>query len=103
MLYDPKWEVEAPAKLEPWQEIIVKMINLLEERGWCQGMFENDRGQLCIAGAYRMLPVYDRYENGDEAWRQIELHLPHGLASWNDAEGRTKVQVIDMLQSLIKS
>jgi hypothetical protein len=52
MLYDPKWEVEAPVeiKLEPWQEILLKAADLLERKGWCQNQFER-LGSHCAVGA----------------------------------------------------
>lgn len=107
MLYDPRWEVEAPAKLLPWQEVIVGLIKVLEERGWCQKTFKTSDGRVCLAGALRAFHPCD--DTAIEAWQKIEdaTAAPGSgwpcAVSWNDGLGRTKEQVIDMLQSLIKS
>lgn len=101
MLYDPKWEVEAPAKeLEPWKKSLIEAVKILNDGGWCQHSMRN-YGRFCVVGAI----LHTRSGDLGTAITKVEEAVDHpfGIVGWNDTKGRAKEQVIDMLQSLIKS
>lgn len=115
MLYDKRWDVEsAPVKeLEPWQKTVTRMITELEERGWVQNVLIERRG-YCLAGVLREVtgvPFYnfsnrakyqsDNYETAQKVWDKIEGQLGGRATTWNDATGRTKDEVINMLRELV--
>lgn len=111
MLYDKRWDdkVKAPAvkELEPWQRTIYKMIDVLNERGWCQHLLENSEGQVCIYGALNtVIGGSPAYCGEGQKWRKvshaIHNHVGTDAAFWNNMKGRTKGQIINMLKEVAK-
>lgn len=116
MLYDPKWEVDTPAdiKLEPWQEILLKAADILKERGWTQDAFTKRGGSVCLLGALnradnlaadgcsvlkgsgRLGVQFTEARILAEA-KIIENIYIGSIPCWNDNDGRTKKDVLDVL------
>ena len=74
-------------------EVLRKSGDVLRERGWCQGEFDNLSGQRCALGAIRDFV-------GNE-WVQVAIPLevvvgvyPRSVAPWNDVPGRTVDEVL---------
>lgn len=115
MLYDPKWEVEveAPVKeLEPWQKKLTEVITLLETRGWCQHRMEGPHGSHCLVGAINFVTLGNANNDFRAQFNEINKQIREKIRAridsnmitwWNDFHARTQDDVIDMLQSLIKS
>jgi hypothetical protein len=105
MLYDPNWTIPE-VKVEPWQEIILKSIELIETYGWVQKAFGSKDVGFCIVGAVRAIRPSPSTVNRlgyTEAW----THLMYGfkdrdIATWNDAPGRTKEEVILKLKEIAR-
>jgi len=74
----------------------------LNTEGWIQGQFHNEFG-YCLAGA---MDEVSRRNNVSEktVWSAVlaiqdKIGLK-SLANWNDYQGRTKEEVLDMLASI---
>lgn len=109
MLYDKKWDKELPVtapekKLEPWQETVKSMIEVLETRGWCQGRIR-DGQRVCLGGALRLATTGSTIKVfSDEAtvvWELLSDRLGTRAWVWNDTKGRTKEEVIDFLKGCL--
>lgn len=107
MLYDPKWAA-TEIKLEPWQLVLLKAADIIEERGWIQGGAMAQNGAVCAAGA-----IYDACGvTGNPAalplYREIyarvaqELQPYANIPEWNDTTGRTQQEVTSTLRKLAK-
>jgi len=89
----------APAKTV--RDVLLHAALLIEERGWCQGLYEAPDGRLCAIGALSVASGGDAdiYVGGaaDEALARIvcTAYIPH----WNDATGRTAAEVIAALRA----
>lgn len=115
MFYDPQCKpAVVPKVVEPWQQVILDMIKVLEKRGWCQHRIKNSRGNICLAGA--LLATQQRLSPSmsfitavsfitalpaGDAWERIGNKCTMAPQVWNDRKGRTKEQVIDMLHTLV--
>lgn len=92
----------------------------IEEHGWCQGVEVNKTGAVCAYGAFGLatvewtneIPVrhgsHDRQRVFTVRQREILelMGIPfatHTVVSWNDADGRTKDEVIDALTRAAKT
>jgi len=96
MLYDPKWEVEAPAKkLEPYQEHLLAAAQYIREHGWCQNSLRNHRGNVCVLGAivYAGVPI-----NSPAMQKLREVIGRKEIAAWNNSMFRTEKQVLAALE-----
>ena len=80
---------------------------LLREKGWCQKAFSETDGSLCILGALTIAddPDFPPSKHGGLVPPKItaianEFLSQLGIAiwQWNDAPGRTKEQVIALLE-----
>lgn len=107
MLFDPKWEEKVEVKLEPWQEILLKAADLIEQRGWTKDRFENVDGNLCMIGAMRVAVF------GKVAWNhsistrdltmahnKLDKFLGRSAARWNDRSAGYKEEVIAKLREV---
>ena len=79
-------------------EVLNTAADLIEERGWHQGGdgFGPD-GQLCVINALYTAGRKDWHE----AWERTKEHvgIQYALDEWNDAEGRTAVEVVAVLRA----
>ena len=124
MLYDPNWAVPATEiKLEPWQEILLHAVNLLERHGWVQHNYGSTYMGFCTIGAVETA--------GWALYRSYRRHLADGarmerppssaaaesrtasalgkvrkaiqsddIAGWNDHPCRDKYEVINLLRKV---
>lgn len=107
MLFDPKWEAPAVAdiKLEPWQQVLLKAADILEQGRWIQGRSVDEYGGHCAVGAvYAATMRMDMKEIYPFATGMVWAHISklnsgyNTVQSWNDASKRTKEQVVFALR-----
>lgn len=93
------------------KEIALGAARLLREVGWVQGTFRTydpDEGKytgFCMLGAIRQTAEYfdrqlsdEEYDAMTEVVMAVKEALPCGLVSYNDTPGRTKDEVIAVLE-----
>lgn len=107
MLFDPKW-APVEIKLEPWQEILLKAADILEEKGWIQGSLGFDSKGYCAFGA--MLTACSAGNFGlDKATEKMSnalnnnstLHFhDSAIFQWNDGTGQTKENVVSKMREV---
>jgi hypothetical protein len=109
--------VNGTIKTSDWRE---RAAQIIEERGWCQGSFADEFGQVCLGGA--ILAAFDldplkpdwtpaAREAIDAVGQEVlpdpdadlnDTLLDDGyldvLGLWNDADGRSKDDVIALLR-----
>src|SRR5258708_23853924 len=105
MLYDKRWEKpEAAVELEPWQKTLLAAADLIEREGWIQGRRYKQGVGYCVLGAVSKIATGDP----DNWWppdtssalsRCIKHNNP---IAWNDIQGRTKADVIQLLRQAVK-
>src|SRR5690348_1929195 len=91
-------------------EVISEARNILFERGWTQGTYENDAGELCTLGALNA--VYQLKERAPDvhlgaaimsARVAVQESIGHKrIPTWNDHRDRTFSDVIDALDKAEK-
>lgn len=94
MLYDERWD-RKPA-VDECGQMLLRAADYIEEHGWCQHKLKDDEGRVCLLGAIwkvdgeglNFMPRVDRAAGVDAG----------GLISWNNALGRTKQEVVDVLR-----
>lgn len=81
--------------------------NYLRTHGWTQGCNSDHDGRVCLLGAIVQSSTGD---NGDAAIEAVAAELGvsvstdcstfdvRSIAVWNDAEGRTTAEVVDVLE-----
>jgi hypothetical protein len=100
--------------LETYRLNLLKAADYIEEHGWCQNRPVTNDGRVCMTGAMLMVLCGTPYLQAatSEAWMlQREgyqavleslsvdpLVYPIELAAWNDAEGRSKDEVVQALR-----
>jgi hypothetical protein len=67
--------------------------DLLRERGWCQNQYIDDEGRICLMSALSLVPASVRV-------LVMVHHATNGTTTWNDIPGRTKDDVLDLLEGL---
>jgi hypothetical protein len=117
--------VKLDAVATDWRE---RAARIIEERGWCQGTLADEFGQVCLAGAiaaaFEVDPQTDPLRDAlppaaagaidalglevlpsdlnEDGWRDISFRDTgfwlDVLALWNDADGRSKDDVIALLR-----
>ena len=81
-------------------EALQRAANLIRERGWVQGCYKTDDGAMCISMAIYLAA---EPEGVDAALRRVQDGLlargwQCGLIAWNDVDGRTKDEVLALLE-----
>jgi hypothetical protein len=98
MLYDPKWKKHQEKQNEDWRKILLDAADVIEKDGWIQGRMRDKNG-YCIHGAINEVSknrLYQRALAKLELWRMIS---GQPIGRWNDADGRTKGQVLFVLRA----
>lgn len=80
---------------------LMKAVNIIDRRGWCQGQVELLTGEVCLAraielGAEAVYPDNEKlsHELFDFLYDKIlSIHLEQTPIDFNDKPGRTKEQV----------
>lgn len=94
-------------------DILDRAADLIEERGWHQGWYVNDCGQLCIRGAMLVavgieppqkdMPWPDHSGEANASWQEatdeMDEYLDDLAERWNDAPERTKEEVVSTLRA----
>jgi hypothetical protein len=105
----------APGAAHTARRVLLKAADLIEQRGWAQGRFEDADGRLCIHGAIHVavsgLAVRndrDRDSLSTAAWHQFREYLlvegverelvRLGFMFWNDSPKRTQKEVVQALR-----
>ncbi len=86
-------------KHNPYLIAFHKAAELLEEKGWCQGVAKSIGGKLCI-----MQAVQDACSFPCDtlvAWAKLEKRLNCSPVYWNDTPGRTREEVTKVLRSIV--
>lgn len=79
------------------------VVNLLNEKGWCQQSYVNSEGQSCLIGAIIRVTQYSQQIEIEKlllaklGFQQDQLY---SLIDWNDDPARTKEDVINLLESV---
>jgi hypothetical protein len=107
MLYDPNWQPPADIKLKPWQEVLLKAADIIEQKGWTQGEFQKS-GRHCAVGAINMAtggtPLSARQpEIAYQATHMLLKFLNEttlegsrigSVMSWNDSYAKTRKEIL---------
>lgn len=104
MLYDKRSENEgeAPVKsLEPWQQTLLEAAEYLRDHGWCQDRSVDQDGRACLFGS--VFAVAGKTANPLYFEAGTKLMARGGSMYWNDLPGRTKEEVIAMLEDTAKA
>lgn len=122
MLQVPSWDKKVEVELDDISKHILRAANYINEHGWCQHLVETPGGAVCLQGALfkTMDPQCMKYRlEWGIAWRtapseylnaekRVYNYLQHkgmignykGSHNWNDAPGRTKDEVINLLREV---
>ena len=75
--------------------------DLIRERGWVQGHFGTEDGAVCISTAiYLAIGPTDIDAAVQSVHRELQLRgWQHGLIAWNDVDGRTLEDVLELLEA----
>jgi hypothetical protein len=93
-LYDPKEvETKPEVKLEPWRQNLLDAAQYIREHGWIQKAVKDSEGRVCLIGA---LQAVGGWHNSDAPRRLREI--VSCIPEWNNADGRTKEEVIAVLE-----
>ncbi len=102
MLYDKKWDEIKPITkpLEPWQQHMLEAAERIRTYGWLQRCYGNAAIGYCLLGAiFANLPP-EAGNAGNEAYLRFNRAIKMDATAWNDAPGRTKEQVLDMMETV---
>lgn len=104
---------EGEATTSKWARSLLKAIDVLNERGWCQKTEVNAKGEHCLLGAvwfahYGEEPTHGPISEGrrsewPQVWDIMQKQLGMAAADWNDVDGRTKDEVIAVLRAAAAS
>ena len=81
-------------------EVLVAARADLLENGWHQGYYTDGHGAKCVVGAVYHVTRWS--DDGLEPLRLLDRLVPDGnVPIWNDTEGRTFAEVIDLFDRAI--
>jgi hypothetical protein len=88
-------------------KILLDTADYIERHGWCQNVYQNGLGNVCIMGALSRI-VHRPVQLPEGRIMEILPRLTKYLGvtrvdSWNDAPGRTKEQVVDALRGAARA
>ena len=76
----------------------MKAYEVIKKFGWQQGWWGNENEGFCTAGA--ILRAYSTFGSRNQAMDKLRGALQDSIVDWNDAEGRTKRQVLALLRKV---
>jgi hypothetical protein len=84
-------------------DILRRAAQVLAERGWCQGDYEDEQGHVCARGAINLVVTGLPWEEGEHnplatsaAWalaKYLNGYWAADVSDWNDAAERTEAEV----------
>lgn len=89
-------------------QVLSKAADILQERGWTQGIYEDADGCLCLDGALRYAVAgavgsftsTDRYHEYVAASQALEAVIgTRNVIRWNDSSVRTQASVVRALRA----
>lgn len=95
---------------KPLSETTVTLMRAREilEKGWCQHSLQ-DNDKYCVVGSIRAalgIPSETLYPPKEEAYCAavgvVQREIGYSVAFWNDAEGRTHAEVLDVMDQAIQ-
>jgi hypothetical protein len=99
MLQNPRWQ---ETKIDPTTSLILRTAaEIQDEKGWCTGTAQNDKGQVCPYGA--MLLAIKKLAFDESRLRDAEYRLREYLGVsmdyvvWNDYVCKNKAQAVAAL------
>ncbi len=97
MLSDPKWDEKVEVELGATSLHLLRAIDYIQQHGWCQGIAFGPNGTVCVLGALdKTKEMLGNYFKAIDRLIPLVGGIP--IHRWNDAEGRTKVEVITKLR-----
>ncbi len=96
MLWDPSKDKKM---IDEIGECYLKAIEVIEQKGWCQGQPINAKGEVCVAGAIQMA-THQSLELQGHALNLLHETLGTMISKWNDAPERTESEVIAKLKEV---
>ena len=88
-------EIDGAAK------ILLDAADHIERHGWCQNVYTNGLGDVCIMGTLLQVVQWPDYLEGraKEVFPRLKKYLGvTRVDDWNDEPGRTKEQVVAALR-----
>lgn len=83
--------------------VLTSAAQLIRERGWIQGTFDDATGALCLWGAVRTASHDLGGDDAEDAAMGVLLgridYRTYSVHQWNDASGRTVDEVLRLLES----
>ena len=86
--------------------VLLRAADLIEQRGLCKGMQQDELGRLCIAGAVLLASdCYIGSAHNEAGLLAVDRFLRHigsddcGPAPWNNAPERTQAEVVAALRA----
>ena len=81
-------------------EALQRAANLIREHGWTQDDYVGTNGRLC---AWQAIFLATAPRSMDAALQSVHRELllrgwQHGIIAWNDADGRTVDEVLELLE-----
>lgn len=84
--------------MTPHTDYILKAEELIERVGWVQGALRDSTGRVCLVGALYAACSFAANDPYRAAYNRLMKFSGSGnLAAWNDAPGRTKAEVLELL------
>jgi hypothetical protein len=83
-------------------KILTDAADLIDSDGWCQGEVRSADGCYCLTGALHTANApHKDWAIYDSARAAIQAETGKTwIANWNDADGRTQVEVTTMLRTV---
>lgn len=86
------------------KEILVEAKRLLEEKGWCQGVFQDEGSRYCsVEAVCQAMTLPDHETSADEGLIILASVIGNtAIDEWNDDPSRTKEEVLTAFDKAIK-
>jgi hypothetical protein len=81
------------------REDIRRAREILVEEGWCQGHLRDSSGRHCLVGALMDATLAHSTRRFHRARDRVAFEVGSPV-DWNDCPGRTKEQVLELLETL---
>ena len=82
------------------QKDLERAANLIRERGWVQGCYTTDDGAMCASTAIYLATGSTSIHTALQSVQRklLARGWQRGLIAWNDVDGRTKDEVLALLE-----